>query len=383
MPNFITGVGEGVQAGTQLMYGQQQAQAETQTLSAKAQESQLALKEHQQAYGARMALYSAEKAFSVQNSDINLSTLKGQGQMLDQLANNPDVKNNPIAMHELFQQKRENLKSQQEETKNNLTMRVEQTQDVSDTLNRALSDPTNPDGWKEALSRSGDNPAMQMQIAKAQTYFNSKEYTSLSPDKQLLQQREFLRHFETAKAKMQAAQGVSNTIIQSDRAAEAVRKDKASEDLRAKAIAAARERTDSMKKKETEKKEADFISQDAKQRKATTDAVQKIETKQREILSSVGLASDKDKSGFWMFKKGLEDHPDAKAAFDQLEVQKAQRVRDFNNYKLDVIRKQGKAPTSGPGSAKAEPVEITSEEVANTMPKGVWIKLGDKIGQVQ
>ena len=379
--DFISGISEGVKAGNDLMFGEQQAQAKTQLLSDKAQESQMALKVHQQEYGARMAIYSAEQAFAKQHSDSNIATLKGQADMLSKLADNPTIKNNPMAMDHLFQQKRANIKQQQEETKANLQMSVEKMQNTSDQLNRVLLNPDDPQGWKEIYDGQ-ENPAAQMQIAKVQSYFTSDKYKSLPEAKKILAQRQILSHFETAKAKIAAAQGVSNTIIQSDRTDETARKDREKAQLDAQRIAALKEKTDAATKKASEKKDSDFIAQDARQRKELTGSVEKMETKQGEILSSLGLSNSKDKTGF-VFKDGLDDHPAAKAAFNLLETQKSKRISDFNNYQLDVIRKQGKAPSSGPGSTKIDPVEVTSEAVANTMPKGVWVKLGDKVGQIQ
>lgn len=354
MADFISGVNEGLSAAHNMIYGDAQARAETSSLSSRAQEQQLSLKEHQQAYSAKMAIYSSEKNFARENNNIDISTFDGIDKMYGGLAKSPEIMNNPEAMIQLLDMKNKNKLSMQQAEKANKDIEVEQLQMTHDATNRALIDPTNTSGWTEAIG-SANSPAIKQMLEHGQKFFNSPKYRTLDDDAQLLEQRKFLGHLSSGKEVAQAANGIATTIINSGKAATTA------SDVQSKIRDRSSKENQGQQRLNIEKNKAqqsaDKHAGDIRKnidtlKKQAADAIDKIEVAQRKILLEANIDTvNTNKSSWFGFVKNSALSTATKAQYQELELQKVRRhinlAEGLRQYDKDPKNSFPNAPDKG------------------------------------
>jgi hypothetical protein len=321
--NFVSGMAQGAQAANEMI----NAPAEQSLLSSRAQEAQLNLQEHKQSYAANMAIYSAQQKFAANNSKTDLMTYQGTIEMLDQMAKDPSIASQPKAMDEIRTRKLEAQNGMAKSAKDKLATEADQIEMVGNAVNQAMLAPEDANSWKMAMDAAP--PEMKDNLAKAQAYFNSPEYTKLEPLDKQLKQQEVSGHFQTGKMVARSNNDISKIIETQNKAVA----DKAKADQiahqRDQEIAIKREKQKVDAKKEEAKKEVDFTKERIKLTKDRDTAVEKITEKQRAILNSVGASLPTDTKSKYMFWQEPKLSSTQNATLNELELEKQQRQKDF------------------------------------------------------
>jgi len=374
MADFVSGMNSGLNTARSMIYGNEQAQAETSLLSTKAAEGKLALSEHQQSYAANMALYSSEKDFAKTNTQIDISTARGMDQMYTKLAESPNLKSNPVAMQRLYQLKQDNMKRMQAAELDATKIKVEEMQQTHDALNVVLGNPTDATGWKGAID-AAPTPALKSFLTKQQQYFNGDEYNALSPKEQAVKQREVLGHITAGAQVGRENYQLAQTVQASDNAAQ--KKDHDAEALRVKAQVAAAARNAKEHVAET-KSAKDFTALQTRLRTQHDAATKKIEDQKRALLNAAGAVASDDTKKDWGFFAHNVLNKQQQATYADLTMQQNRADKSFKENIDAATKTHAKDLTITPKAAKlstyteANPAKLTDQDSFNALKPGDW-----------